>query len=301
MDRLDAMSLLLSVVEAGSLSSASRRLGVPLATVSRKIADLEAHLKTRLLNRTSRKIALTEAGQSYVEACKRILEQVDEAERAAAGEYSVPKGDLTLTAPVVFGRLHVLPVAIAFLKAYPDIDLRLVLADRLINLMEDHVDLAVRIGTLPDSGLIAARVGSIRRVVCASPAYFTARGQPERPEDLAGHDCITYGELTSSKAWRFVAGKDERIVPVHSRLIVNTAEAAIDAAIAGLGMTRVLSYQVAAARRAGSLKVALQDFEPAPWPVNLVYVGQGLLPLKLRAFLDFALPRLKARLAEEAG
>jgi DNA-binding transcriptional LysR family regulator len=300
MDRLDAMSLLLSVVDAGSLSAASRRLGIPLATVSRRIADLETHLKTRLLNRTSRMVALTEAGQSYVEACKRILEQVDEAERAAAGEYSVPKGDLTLTAPVVFGRLHVLPVAIAFLEAYPDIDLRLVLADRLINLAEDHVDLAVRIAALPDSGLIAARVGSIRRVVCGSPSYLARRGRPNHPNDLREHDCVTYGGLTASHAWRFVSGKDEMMVPVHSRLTVNTAEAAIDAAVAGLGLTRVLSYQVADARRDGTLERVLQAFEPAPWPVSLVYVGQSLLPLKLRAFLDFAIPRLKARLSQQA-
>ncbi|WP_158811637.1 LysR family transcriptional regulator [Beijerinckia sp. L45] len=300
MDRLDAMSLLLTVVDAGSLSAASRRLGMPLATVSRRIADLEGHLKTRLLNRTSRTIALTESGQSYVEACKRILEQVDEAERTAAGEYSVPKGDLTLTAPVVFGRLHVLPVAIAFLEAYPDIDLRLVLADRLINLAEDHVDLAVRIAALPDSGLIATRVGSIRRVVCGSPAYLARRGRPDRPDDLRDHDCVTYGGLTASHAWRFTNGKDETIVPVHSRLTVNTAEAAIDAAVAGLGLTRVLSYQVADAQRSGALERVLQAFEPVPWPVSLVYVGQGLLPLKLRAFLDFAIPRLKARLAQQA-
>jgi DNA-binding transcriptional LysR family regulator len=295
MDRLEAMSILLTAVEAGSLSAAARRLGMPLATVSRKVSDLEAHLRTRLFNRTSRRLTLTDAGRSYVEACKRILEEVTEAERTVAGEYSAPKGDLIITAPVVFGRLHVLPVIIAFLKAYQDINVRLVLADRIVNLLEDNVDLAVRIGPLSDSGLVATRVGAIRQVVCGSPAYFAARGVPERPADLCRHDCITSDGLMSPDVWRFPAGKSTASVAIRSRLAVNSAQAAIDAAVAGLGVTRVLSYQAVNAIRAGSLGVVLQDFEPAPWPVSLVYAGRGrLIPLKLRAFLDFAATRLKA-------
>jgi DNA-binding transcriptional LysR family regulator len=295
MDRLEAMSILLTAVETGSLSAAARRLGVPLATVSRKVSDLEAHLRTRLFNRTSRKLTLTDAGRSYVEACKRILEEVTEAERAAAGEYSAPKGDLIITAPVVFGRLHVLPVIAAFLKAYRDINVRLVLADRIVNLLEDHIDLAVRIGPLSDSGLVATRVGTIRQVVCGSPAYFAARGVPERPGELGAHDCITSNGLMPPDVWKFPAGRSAASVAIRSRLVVNSAEAAVDAAIAGLGVTRVLSYQAVDAIRAGSLAVVLQDFEPPPWPVSLVYAGGGrLLPLKLRAFLDFAAPRLKA-------
>ena len=172
MDRLEAMSTLLAAVEAGSLSGASRRLGMPLATVSRKVSELEAHLRTRLVTRTSRRLILTDAGRSYVTACKRILDDIDEAERSAAGEYVMPRGDLVITAPIVFGRLHVLPVLFEFLRAYPDIDIRLVLVDRVVNLQEEHADLAVRIGELPDSSLVAARVGSITRVVCGAPAYF---------------------------------------------------------------------------------------------------------------------------------
>jgi DNA-binding transcriptional LysR family regulator len=304
MDRLEAMSILLTAVEAGSLSAAGRRLGMPLATVSRKVSDLEAHLRTRLFNRTSRKLTLTDAGRSYVEACRRILEEVTEAERAAAGEYSTPKGDLIITAPVVFGRLHVLPVIAAFLKAYRDINVRLVLADRIVNLAEDHIDLAVRIGPLTDSGLVATRVGTIRQVVCGSPAYFAARGMPQRPADLGGHDCITSAGLMSPDVWRFPAiksaasksgaAKSGASVAIRSRLVVNSAEAAVDAAVAGLGVVRVLSYQAVNAIRAGSLAVVLQNFEPTPWPVSLVHAGSGrLLPLKLRAFIDFASPRLK--------
>jgi DNA-binding transcriptional LysR family regulator len=297
MDRFESMSTLLAAVEGGSLSAASRKLGMPLATVSRKVSELEAHLRTRLINRTSRRLMLTDAGRSYVAACKRILEDVGEAERAAAGEYMAPRGDLTVTASIVFGRLHVLPVVIEFLKAYPDIDIRVALADRVVNLREDDIDLAIRIGELPDSSLVATRVGAIRRVVCGSPAYFAHRGTPKSPGELSTHDCITFDGLMSPDVWKFAVGKSIVSVAIHSRLTVNTAEAAIDAAIAEVGITRVLSYQVASALRAGTLALALREFEPKPWPVSLVYGGQGLLPLKLRAFLDFAAPRLKARLA----
>jgi DNA-binding transcriptional LysR family regulator len=300
MDRFESMSILVAAVEAGSLSAAARRLGTPLATVSRKVSELEAHLKIRLLNRSSRKLTLTDAGRSYLEACKRILEDVSEAERAASGEYSAPKGDLIITAPIVFGRLHVLPIAMEFLKAYPDVDIRIVLADRRLNLLEDHVDLAVRIGELPDSSLVATRIGAIRRVVCGSPAYLAARGTPKNPGELGRHDCITFEGLSSPHAWIFTTPKPDASIAIHSRLVVNTAEAAIDAAIAGVGLTRVLSYQIANAKQAGALAVVLEEFEPAPWPVSLVYAGQRLLPLKLRAFLDFAAPRLKARLLQGA-
>jgi DNA-binding transcriptional LysR family regulator len=301
MDRLESMATLVAAVEAGSLSAASRKLGMPLATVSRKVSELEAHLRTRLVNRTSRRLTLTEAGQSYVAACKRILDDIGEAERAASGEYAAPRGDLIITAPIVFGRLHVLPIAIEFLKAYPEIKLRLTLADSVINLQEHDVDLAVRIGELPDSSLIATRVGAIRRVVCGSPAYFAARGTPKSPRELADHDCITFHGLTSPDRWTFGAGKSAVSVAMRSRLIVNTAEAAIDAAAASVGVTRVLSYQIASALRTGTLAIVLQDFEPSPWPVNLVYPSQGRVPLKLRAFIDFAVPRLKARLQDQAG
>jgi DNA-binding transcriptional LysR family regulator len=294
MDRLASMSILVTAVEEGSLSAAARRLRTPLATVSRKVSELEAHLKTRLLHRSSRQLALTDAGRAYVEACRRILEDVGEAERAASGEYGAPKGELIITAPIVFGRLHVLPIVTDFLKAFADIDIRLVLADRVLNLVEDHVDLAVRIGTLPDSSLVATRVGSIRQVVCGSPAYFADRGIPQSPADLRSHDCITFEGLMSTHAWTFSTGKSPMDVAIRSRLTLNTAEAAIDAAMAGVGIARVLSYQCANAVAAGALTVVLKSFEPAPWPVSLVYAGQRFLPLKLRAFLDFATPRLKA-------
>jgi DNA-binding transcriptional LysR family regulator len=300
MDRLASMSILVAAVEAGSLSAAARRLRMPLATVSRKVSDLEAHLKTRLLNRSSRQLTLTEAGRSYVHACKRILEEVREAERAVTGEYGAPRGELMITAPIVFGRLHVLPIVLEFLRAFPDVDVRLLLADHVINMMEEPIDVAVRIGALPDSSLLALRVASIRRVVCGSPAYFAQRGTPKRPDQLGSHDIVAFEGITSAHAWTFKAGKSDISVPVHSRLIVNTAEAAIDAAIADLGVARVLSYQIADAVRAGMLVIALQKFEPEPLPLSLVHRGGRLLPLKLRTFLDFAAPRLRTRLADSA-
>lgn len=296
MDRLEAMAVFLAAVEGGSLSSAGRQLGMPLATVSRKLSDLETHLKARLLNRSTRQLTLTDAGRDYLAACKRILEDVIEAERAAAGEYSEPRGELVITAPIVFGRMHVLPVIADFLAAYPEVDVRLMQGDRIVHLLEEHVDLAVRIGELPDNRLTATRIGATRRVVCASPDYFSRHALPTSPTDLSGHRCIAFDAMSTGEAWRFQADGAELSVPVRSRLQVNTAEAAIDAAIAGVGVTRVLCYQIERAERSGQLQRVLREFEPAPAPISLVYTSQRRLPLKLRAFLDFATPRLRERL-----
>ena len=299
MDRLEAMSLLVAVAEAGSLSAAGRKLGVPLPTVSRKISELEAHLNTRLLTRSTRKLALTDSGAAYVAAARRILDEVSEVERAASGEHAAPRGDLVITAPVVFGRLHVLPVIAEFLTQWPEINVRLVLADRNLHLIDDHIDIAVRIGALADSALVATQVGAVRSVVCGSPAYFAAHGVPERPEDLAALTAVTFDALSSPQPWIFRDPKSKRELraPVRSRLSVNTAEAAIDGAAAGLGVTRVLSYQVAEAVLDGRIQIVLAEYEPAPLPVSLIHAGHELTPLKVRMLLDFAAPRLRARLA----
>ncbi|PIB64900.1 LysR family transcriptional regulator [Pseudomonas sp. 2995-3] len=295
MNRLESMSVFVAVVEAGSLSAAARQLGIPLATVSRKVAELEAHLKSRLLHRTTRQLSLTDVGASYLAACRRILEEIGEAERAATGEYAVPKGELTVTAPIVFGRLHIVPVVAEFLAQYPEISVNLVLTDRVVHLMEEQCDVAVRIGDLPDSSLKALQVGTVRRVVCASPHYLQTHGEPTTPQALADHSCITFEVLSSVGAWVFGAGKAQQTVPVHSRLSVNTAEAAITAATLGVGVIRVLSYQVADAVQKGDLQVVLQPYESAALPISLVHKGQAPLPLKVRAFLDFVTPRLRVR------
>lgn len=295
MNRLDAMSIFIAVADAGSLTAAARRLGMPLATVSRKVAVLESHLNTRLLHRTTRQLSLTEAGSSYVAACRRILEDIGEAERAATGENAAPKGELVVTAPVVFGRLHVVPVIAEFLAHYPEINISLMLTDRVVHLMEEHGDVALRIGDLPDSSLMATQVGKVRRVVCASPSYLSNRGIPTTPDDLVGHDCITFEVLESKRAWVFGSGRAQVSVPVRARLAVNTAEAAIAASALGVGLIRVLSYQVEDAVRGDALRVVLESFESEPLPVSLVHKGQTPLPLKLRAFLDFVAPRLRIR------
>ena len=298
MDRLEAMSVFVAAVERGSLSAAGRQLGMPLATVSRKLSDLEAHLHARLLHRSTRKLTLTDAGRDYYASCKRILEDVGEAERDASGEYSEPRGELTVAAPIVFGRLHLLPAIAQFLQAYPQVDVRLVQGDRNTNLVEEHLDLALRIGALPDSNFTATALGRVRRVACASPDYLARRGVPKTPEDLAAHACISFATLDAADAWRFTKAGDERLVTVHPRLVVNTAEAAIDAALAGVGITRVLSYQVAAAFGDGRLQRLLPEHEAEPVPVHLLFDGRRRLPLKLRAFVDFATPRLRERLLD---
>jgi DNA-binding transcriptional LysR family regulator len=267
--------------------------------VSRKLSDLEAHLKTRLIQRSSRRLALTDAGRDYLVACRGILEQVDEAERTASGEYANVRGELVISAPIVFGRLHVSPIVAAFLDGQPEVDVRLVLGDRIVNLLEDHIDLALRIGDLPDSSLVATQVGAIRRVLCASPHYLAKHGKPSAPQHLSAHRCVTFDSLMSENSWSFDTEHGLQRVPIRSRLAVNTADAAIAAAIAGLGITRVLSYQVAEALRDGRLLRLLPQHESAPVPASLVYPGRGRLPMKCRAFIDFAVPRFRERLADE--
>src|SRR5215468_3187610 len=247
MDQLDAMSIVLAVAEAGSLSAAARRLNTPPATASRKITELEAHLRAKLFDRSARKLTLTDSGLSYVAALKRILADLSEADRAATGEYTKPTGELIVTASVSLGRLYLIPILAEFLQAYPDIDIRLVLVDRILSLPEDHVDVALRVGTLPDSRLIALRLGTIRRVVCASPAYLEARGTPRTPDDLAAHDCIIHEGF---HVWQFVRDGAEVAITVQPRLVVSNVEAACDAARAGIGLTRAFSYYVEAAAEA---------------------------------------------------
>jgi DNA-binding transcriptional LysR family regulator len=233
MDRLEAMTMLLVVVEKGSLSAAGRSLGVPVPTLSRKISDLEDVMNTRLLIRTTRKLTLTDAGLTYVGAARRILEQVEEAEREAAGEFTAPKGELIVTAPMVFGRMYVLPVVTDFLALFPEISVRLLLTDRNLQLVDEHVDLAIRVGKLPDSAMIATRVGSMRMVVCASRALLAGHGVPTTPEDLQHLPSVAFNWLASSAIWQF-KGSDAGApveISVAPRLSVSTAEAAVEAAI----------------------------------------------------------------------
>lgn len=301
MDRLEAMSVLLAVSEAGSISAASRKLKVPLATISRKISELEAHLNVRLLMRSNRQITLTDAGRSFVAASRRILKELNDAEREVSNEQRVLKGELVLSAPIALGRFHLLPVVIAFLKDYPSMDVRMMLVDRRLNMIEDHIDIGLRVGELHDFSLIAKKVGSVRRVVCASPEYLKRRGTPKSPDELKDHDCITFENTLSAQTWTFNVGKTEHSFPINSRLIVSTAEAATDAAVAGIGLTRMLDYQIAAQLHAGTLKLVLESFRSPPKPVHLIYEAGRHLPLKIRTFLDYAGPRLKKSMRAPPG
>jgi DNA-binding transcriptional LysR family regulator len=298
MDRLEAMSILLLTVEKGSFSAAARELRIPLPTVSRKVSELEAHLGTPLLLRTTRRLTLTEAGTAYVAASRRILEEVNEAERMAAGEFIEPRGELVLTAPMLFGRLHLLPIVTEFLLAFPEIDVRLVLSDRNLHLIDDHVDMAVRIGALPDSSMIATRVGIMRTVVCASPEILGAYEYPKRPEDLSSMPCVGFDMQAARSNWVFQGrgAKAAIQIEVRPRLITSTAEAAVWAGVQGVGVTRVLHYQCAQAISERKLEIVLSAYEPAPLPIHLLHAGRGALPLKMRAFLDFAAPRLREQL-----
>lgn len=296
MDQLEAMRVFVAVADAGNLSRAARALGVPVPSVSRKLAALEAHLDARLISRTTRRMALSEAGQRYLILCRRVIAEIDDAGRLLSSAQEEPQGPLSVTAPVVFGRLHVLPIVIEFLRAHPGVDIRFVLADRTLEMIDEGVDVAIRIGALPDSSLIATRVGAIRRITCASPAYLRAHGTPARPEDLSTHACISFVGIAAPDRWPYPSPRGVRSVEVHSRLSVTTAEAAIDAAEAGLGITRVLRYQAEASLAAGRLVRVLEKFEPPAAPVHVVH-GEGHAPrAKVRAFAALAATRLRAAL-----
>jgi DNA-binding transcriptional LysR family regulator len=296
MDRLEAMTILLAAVDHGSLSAASRRLHIPLATVSRRVSELEDRLNVRLLLRGTRKLVLTEAGRTYVASCRHILEDIAETERIASGEYHAPQGELVISVPQFIGRNHVVPVVAEFLRAYRDIRMRVQLSDRIVNLLEEHIDLAMRVGELPDSSMVATRVGLIRPVLCASPAYLKERGTPKKPADLASHDCLVYEAYPGGRNWEFLAAGAPQTIDVPWRLMVSSTEAAIIAATAGAGVARVMSYQIEEQLKARVLVKLLEGCEAKPIPLSLIYPSQRQVPLKLRAFLDFSTPRLRERL-----
>ncbi len=297
MDRLAAMRLFTVVADEGSLSAAGRRLGIPLASVSRNLAALEQDLGVRLITRTTRHLSLTKAGLDYRETVTRMLEELSAAEARLAGEQSEPRGELAVTAPVAFGRLHVLPIVSDFLKRHAQVNVRLLLLDRPVDLIDEGLDIAVRIGVLPDSSLIGLRVGTVRNVICASPAYLKAHGTPRSPDDLSTHDCITFSALQLADRWVLSEGAKQKRVRVRSRLQVNTAEAAVDAAIAGLGITRVLSYQAAAALADGSLRAVLAGSDDHESPVTLLHREERLALAKVRTFTEFAADALRKRMS----
>lgn len=294
MDRVECLTAFVKVAEQTSFAEAARRLNRSPAAVTRAVAELEERLGVRLLNRTTRAVTVTEAGQLFLAGAKRVLADLEDIEQAAAGQGHVAVGELRITAPIVFGRLHVLPVVTEFLQDFPSVSVRLFLTDRPTDLVEEGFDVALRIGMLADLSAIATRVGTVRRTVVAAPSYLARHGTPNRPDDLAAHDLVAFVGLSDSLRWPFRYKSQETVVTIAPRLIVNTAEAAIDAAKRGLGVTRVLSYQARASLADGTLISLLQDFEDEDLPVHVLYPGGRHPPPKLRAFLDFAVPRLRA-------
>ena len=295
MDRLDELRLLVAVVEAGSLAAAGRRLGHAPPVVTRAIAGLEERLGLRLLERSTRRLAPTEAGRHLLEHARRLLADYAEAMAAMAGEGGAPRGRLRVAAPLVFGRWHVAPILADFLAAQPAVTAELLLSDRNADLLEEGLDVALRIGALADSGLVARRVGQVRRMVAASPAWVAAHGLPERPEALSGVPAVVFASRASSPDWVFHAPEGGTLaIRVAPRLTVNEAEAAVAASIDGHGPVSALSYQLAAALADGRLVRLLPGWEAPALPVSLVIPSARLVPARVRAFLDLAAPRLAA-------
>jgi DNA-binding transcriptional LysR family regulator len=300
MDRFESMTAFVAVAKAGGFSAAARAMGVPLATVSRRVAELESQLGVQFLKRSTRQVVLTETGQVFFATCQRVLDELKDAEERLQGEYRAPQGDLTVTAPMGFGRLHLQPVALEFLAAYPEINIRLMLVDRIVDLLEEHVDLALRIADLPDSGMIARPIGTVRMIVTASPEFLARHGTPTHPSQLMSHDCIAWGTLAPLNTWWFRIDGGDRTFPIRTRFATTNAESAIAAAQAGVGLAQMACYQAQQGLQDARLQIVLEDFECALTPVSLVHAGNRVLPLKLRAFIDFATPRLIERMRVNA-
>jgi DNA-binding transcriptional LysR family regulator len=296
MDRLEALSVFVAVAERGSFVGAARHLARSPASVTRAIAGLEDRLRTRLFNRTTRAVALTDAGARYLDLCKRALAEFEELELSAAGERAEPQGLITMTAPELFGRLHILPIILAFMGRYPAVRVSLLLLNRIVSFVDEGIDLGLRIAHLPDSSMHAILVGHVRRIVCASPDYLARRGTPKKPAELAGHDVIsTSGTRPANERWTFGSGKSAIHVAIEPRLAVSTAQAGLDAAASGGGILRLLSYQSEALEKSGGLLRILSGFEPPPIPIHIVHPAGRYLAPKLRLFIDDCVETLRGK------
>nr|WP_087573549.1 LysR family transcriptional regulator [Sphingomonas sp. CDS-1] len=291
MDRWQAMRIFARVADTGSFAETARLLHMSPPAVTRAVAALEDMIGARLFVRTTRSVKLTEAGQRYFEDCRRILADIEEAEAAAAGSYASPSGTLTVTASAMFGQMYVLPIMTEFLTTHPAVAGRTFFVDRPVNIIEEGIDVAVRIGHLPDSGFSAIKVGTVRRVICGAPDYFEKHGVPATPADLKDHRIVASTSAWASPEWRFA--QDYRIM-IAAALSCNTNEAAIATAQAGWGLTRVLAYQIGPALVEGTLQLALTDYEESPLPIHVIHPEGRHAPAKVRAFIDMAVDRLRA-------
>jgi DNA-binding transcriptional LysR family regulator len=291
MDRWQSMRIFVKVAETASFAEAARLLHMSAPAVTRAVAALEETIGARLFVRTTRSVKLTEAGNRYVGDCRRILMDMVEADAAAAGSYATPSGTLAVTASALFGQMYVLPVVTDYLDAYPSMAARTFFVDRPVNIVEEGIDVAVRIGHLPDSGFSAIKVGAVRRVICGAPAYFEKHGIPATPGDLKDHRIAASTSAWASPEWRFA--RDQRVV-VHPALQCNTNEAAISTAAAGWGLARVVHYQIGPALLEGSLQIVLGDYEEPPLPIHVMHPEGRHAPAKVRSFVDLAVSRLRA-------
>ncbi len=293
MDRIEEMTVFVAVAELGGFASASRKLKLSAPTITRAVAALEAQVGAELFVRTTRFVRLTESGERYLQDCRRILHELEEAEAQAAGAHLAPQGTLVIAAPIVFGQRLLLPLLVEFLQQYPAVSARALLVDRPVQLSEEGIDCAFRMGELPDSALVATPLGHIRRIVCASPGYLAAHGQPQQPQEVIDHALVVSAADGRSDRWRFVDGDRDVDIDIEPRLVVSTNEAAISAALGGWGLTRVMSYQVNAELQRGELQRVLQGYEGKPLPVWLVNAEGRRAAAKLRSFIAFAVARLR--------
>ncbi len=293
MDRFQEMQVFVAVALESGFSAASRRLGLSAASVTRAVAALEQRIGTPLLVRTTRNVYLSEAGQRFLEDCRRILNDLQEAEDSAAGSHVQPRGQLAITAPVLFGQSFVTPLLVDYLLQFPEVSINALLLDRNVNMVEEGIDVAVRIGELPDSSQHAVRVGEVRRVVCGSPEFFVRHGRPRHPGELEQMPVVLSSAINQNRSWTFAEGDQPLVVRLAPRLAVTANQAAINAARQGLGMTRVLSYQVADPVATGELEIVLADYELPPLPIHVVYQGGRNAPARVRSFVDFTVNALR--------
>lgn len=294
MDRLQNMATFVAVAEEQSFSAAARRLNISPPVVTRAVAELEQILGVKLLNRTTRYVRPTEAGLRYVEDARRILEEVKLADEAAVGVNAEPRGGLVVTAPVLFGRMHVMPGIVDYLNRYPETQVSALFLDRVVNLVEEGIDVGIRIGELPDSSMRALRVGSVGLLAVASPSYIEKNGEPESPKALSGHSTISSSAADNFVGWQFKASNETQAFRINPRLVVSSNSAAIEAAREGFGITRVLAYQVAEYLASGELIPVLQDFEPEKNPIHVIHREERNSSSKIRAFIDILVERLRS-------
>jgi DNA-binding transcriptional LysR family regulator len=297
MDRLQAMTAFLTVLDTGGFASAARKLNVSPSVVTRMVGELEDAMGVRLLTRTTRMVRVTDTGADYADRCRRILADIEEAELSATSLHGNPRGLLSITSSMLFGKMYVTPIVTDYLGRYSEVDINCWFLDRIVNIVDEGIDVAIRLGELPDSSMQAVRVGGVRRVVCASPDYLERHGTPQHPDELAKHSIVSASGVSSLSEWRFGIDERKQSVRVKPRMTTTTNDSAIVAVVAGLGLTQLLSYQVAQQIQDGTLKIVMAEFEPPPFPIHVIHREGRHVTRKVRTFLDLAIDTLRANRA----